>query len=334
MLPVTEGLDVLARGTDGELGARPGAAAGRAGRLRGSTSSKDRRQWSVVALPPGYLARRPAEPGRSTRSTGTRFETRRGSSRRRNPLRPGGTRPWPPGFRAPTSSRGRRQPVALAWTGSAGWVIGRSTEEHAAVLEGRAGDFLAGGDLLEEGPHRRVHARGGRGPGLPTRSTETTVQSGGGSGPGPPGHQADPTSALPSGRCSRVIVQRAEVSCGFHGHGGYIMRVIHTADWQIGKPFARVGDPYKRSLLQQARIEAVGVSAHRVPRRTRSWSWSRATCSTRPARTGPRSRPPVGPSARYLCRWWRSQATTTTAARAASGSRSSSGGNVRLWLPT
>lgn len=35
------------------------------------------------------------------------------------------------------------------------------------------------------------------------------------------------------------------------------MRVIHTADWQLGKPFARVSDPYKRSLLQQARIEAV-----------------------------------------------------------------------------
>jgi DNA repair exonuclease SbcCD nuclease subunit len=35
------------------------------------------------------------------------------------------------------------------------------------------------------------------------------------------------------------------------------MRFIHTADWQIGKPFARVGDAHKRSLVQQARVEAI-----------------------------------------------------------------------------
>jgi DNA repair exonuclease SbcCD nuclease subunit len=35
------------------------------------------------------------------------------------------------------------------------------------------------------------------------------------------------------------------------------MRFIHTADWQIGKPFASIGDPRKRSLVQQARIEAI-----------------------------------------------------------------------------
>ena len=35
------------------------------------------------------------------------------------------------------------------------------------------------------------------------------------------------------------------------------MRFVHTADWQLGKPFGRVGDPQKRSLLQQERIEAV-----------------------------------------------------------------------------
>jgi DNA repair exonuclease SbcCD nuclease subunit len=34
------------------------------------------------------------------------------------------------------------------------------------------------------------------------------------------------------------------------------MRFIHTADWQIGKPFARIGDPHKRSLVQQARVDA------------------------------------------------------------------------------
>jgi DNA repair exonuclease SbcCD nuclease subunit len=35
------------------------------------------------------------------------------------------------------------------------------------------------------------------------------------------------------------------------------MKFIHTADWQLGKPFARVGDPYKRSIVQRARVEAV-----------------------------------------------------------------------------
>lgn len=35
------------------------------------------------------------------------------------------------------------------------------------------------------------------------------------------------------------------------------MKFLHTADWQIGKPFAGVRDPHKRSLLQQERIEAI-----------------------------------------------------------------------------
>lgn len=35
------------------------------------------------------------------------------------------------------------------------------------------------------------------------------------------------------------------------------MKFIHTADWQIGKPFARIADPRKRSLVQQERVEAV-----------------------------------------------------------------------------
>ena len=35
------------------------------------------------------------------------------------------------------------------------------------------------------------------------------------------------------------------------------MKFIHTADWQIGKPFARISDPHKRSLVQQARVEAI-----------------------------------------------------------------------------
>lgn len=32
---------------------------------------------------------------------------------------------------------------------------------------------------------------------------------------------------------------------------------IHTADWQLGKPFAGVRDPAKRALIQQERIEAL-----------------------------------------------------------------------------
>lgn len=35
------------------------------------------------------------------------------------------------------------------------------------------------------------------------------------------------------------------------------MKFIHTADWQLGKPFARVEDTQKRSLLQQERFEAI-----------------------------------------------------------------------------
>jgi len=35
------------------------------------------------------------------------------------------------------------------------------------------------------------------------------------------------------------------------------MTFIHTADWQIGKPFAGIGDAHKRSLVQQERVEAI-----------------------------------------------------------------------------
>ena len=35
------------------------------------------------------------------------------------------------------------------------------------------------------------------------------------------------------------------------------MIFIHTADWQIGKSFAGIGDAHKRSLVQQERIEAI-----------------------------------------------------------------------------
>jgi hypothetical protein len=31
-------------------------------------------------------------------------------------------------------------------------------------------------------------------------------------------------------------------------------RFLHTADWQLGKPFAGIGDPQKPVLVQQERI--------------------------------------------------------------------------------
>ena len=44
---------------------------------------------------------------------------------------------------------------------------------------------------------------------------------------------------------------------------------LHTADWQLGKPFARVDDVNKRSLLQQERIVAIerigaAIAAHKA----------------------------------------------------------------------
>ncbi|MGJ0515482.1 MAG: metallophosphoesterase family protein [Methylomicrobium sp.] len=39
---------------------------------------------------------------------------------------------------------------------------------------------------------------------------------------------------------------------------------IHTADWQLGKPFANIGDQHKRSLVQQARIDVLKRISHLV----------------------------------------------------------------------
>jgi DNA repair exonuclease SbcCD nuclease subunit len=35
------------------------------------------------------------------------------------------------------------------------------------------------------------------------------------------------------------------------------VRFIHTADWQVGKPFAGIRDPLKRALVQRARIDVI-----------------------------------------------------------------------------
>ena len=36
-----------------------------------------------------------------------------------------------------------------------------------------------------------------------------------------------------------------------------MLSFLHSADWQIGKPYARVQDPDKRARLRQVRIEAI-----------------------------------------------------------------------------
>lgn len=38
----------------------------------------------------------------------------------------------------------------------------------------------------------------------------------------------------------------------------FMLSFLHSADWQIGKPYARVSDPDKRARLRQVRIEAIG----------------------------------------------------------------------------
>jgi DNA repair exonuclease SbcCD nuclease subunit len=43
---------------------------------------------------------------------------------------------------------------------------------------------------------------------------------------------------------------------------------IHTADWQLGKPFAGVSDDHKRALLRDARVQAVRrIAAEVIQRR-------------------------------------------------------------------
>ena len=36
-----------------------------------------------------------------------------------------------------------------------------------------------------------------------------------------------------------------------------VPRLLHTADWQIGKPYRWIEEPERRSRLQRARVEAV-----------------------------------------------------------------------------
>ena len=42
------------------------------------------------------------------------------------------------------------------------------------------------------------------------------------------------------------------------GPGPGLVRILHSADWQIGKPYKFVGDPQKRFRLQEERLRALG----------------------------------------------------------------------------
>ena len=42
-----------------------------------------------------------------------------------------------------------------------------------------------------------------------------------------------------------------------------VVTFIHTADWQLGKPFAKVNNPENRAILQAERIEALQRSQRR-----------------------------------------------------------------------
>ena len=57
------------------------------------------------------------------------------------------------------------------------------------------------------------------------------------------------------------------------------MRLIHTADWQIGKVFRYVDDA-TMSLLQQARLEAIGTIGGLAQAQARWPCWSQAICTT------------------------------------------------------
>jgi len=46
-----------------------------------------------------------------------------------------------------------------------------------------------------------------------------------------------------------------------------MLSFLHSADWQIGQPYARVKDPDKRARLRQVRLEAIAGIGHHVQAR-------------------------------------------------------------------
>lgn len=59
---------------------------------------------------------------------------------------------------------------------------------------------------------------------------------------------------------------------------GFMLRRIHTADWQLCKPYSRF-DSDVRAALSEARFDAINAIGKAVPSMTLCMSWSPATSS-------------------------------------------------------
>ena len=58
-----------------------------------------------------------------------------------------------------------------------------------------------------------------------------------------------------------------------------VPRILHTADWQIGKPYRWVDDGQKQARLQQERVEVVGRIAEIVRQEEVDVVWWQGICS-------------------------------------------------------
>ncbi len=60
-----------------------------------------------------------------------------------------------------------------------------------------------------------------------------------------------------------------------------MLTFLHSADWQIGKPYARVQDPDKRARLRQARIDVISRIGALLSTSRRVFLWWLAICLIR-----------------------------------------------------
>ncbi len=102
------------------------------------------------------------------------------------------------------------------------------------------------------------------------------------------------------------------------------MKFIHTSDWQIGAPFARIDDPHKRALVRQARVDVIKRVGAVVHENGAAFVVVAGDLFDSPASTRRRWRPPAAPSGRWRCRFMPSRVTTIMRVRGAFGIRSSS----------
>jgi hypothetical protein len=80
--------------------------------------------------------------------------------------------------------------------------------------------------------------------------------------------QAHEEAAAARGKCYVPLkFVRANGRAGVRGATEMSVTFIHTADWQLGKPFAGVSDNHKRALLRDARVQAVRRIAAEVIQR-------------------------------------------------------------------